>query len=376
MDLPKYILKSALEGKTSLGEHPAYPPEDENKFIVSLLQNYFNEVSEKIEVNDINELKNELNVSLTKCKKIENKNKESLEKLCMESITELFDIPEDTIIISSDLVNKIDPSDERLIPEATTDFNFDSIEDINNLTKEIYKRRMLLALVSGASMYYSEDITRYIKELFEIDSELPSLYKKIMNINTYLLFMEKDTMDTSKSTSAGKVDVFISSSDEQVRIKSEALFFPILIEETIKGLLELSISHGLPSNREKAKYVVMKSDFKLAELWDMRLGLPLWKRLAEAILDCGYDPIEIGLNFIFMQISTLSPDKFNSVLQEIFAKTKRGKIFTKNIIEKIIYEKEHDEFDDYINQKSSDDEIQINDEYYTPEELITDCEIY
>lgn len=49
---------------------------------------------------------------------------------------------------------------------------------MNYLSGEIYKRRMLNALVAGASMYYMNYIGNYIKEIFEINPDLPSLYKK------------------------------------------------------------------------------------------------------------------------------------------------------------------------------------------------------
>lgn len=83
-------------------------------------------------------------------------------------------------------------------------------------------------------------------------------------------------------TDGGKVDVNLSSSDNIVSIKSQGILMPILLEETIKGILELAISHGLPKNSAKAQYIISKSDFKLAEMWDMRIGLPLW----EHILGC------------------------------------------------------------------------------------------
>ena len=46
--LPKHILKALKENKTSLGEHPSYPPEEEEKFIVNLVTNTFNVLSEKV----------------------------------------------------------------------------------------------------------------------------------------------------------------------------------------------------------------------------------------------------------------------------------------------------------------------------------------
>ena len=120
-------------------------------------------------------MKQELGQILSECKKLESKNREALEELCGSIINDLFQIPEDTIEIESKIVDKIDTSSERLIPEKTTDFSFEDINDMNNLTDEIYKRRLLNALVAGAAMYYTNNIGSYVKQLFEIDSDLPSL---------------------------------------------------------------------------------------------------------------------------------------------------------------------------------------------------------
>ena len=144
------------------------------------------------------------------------------------------------------------------------------------------------------------------------------------------------------------------------------------MEETIKGILELAISHGLPENIEKAKYVISKSDFKLAELWDMRLGYALWSLIEEEFEECGLDILEVGVNFFLMELSEMDCGEFNKTLQEIFARTKRGKRLIVDIVDKISYNKEKDEFDDYI-QTKNDDQIQITDnEFISSEELITD----
>ena len=184
------------------------------------------------------------------------------------------------------------------------------------------------------------------------------------------MFYEKDTFNDKHSTNGGKVDVTISSNDTYPIIKSEGLLFPILVEETIKGLLELAISHGLPKNSEKAKYVIGKSDFKLAELWDMRLGYALWKLIEEEVEKCGFDMMEFGINFFLMELAEMDCETFNTSLQEIFAKTKKGKQIISEMVNNIIYHKEQDEFDDYI-QNKNDELIQVNDdEYFTPEELM------
>ncbi len=370
--LPKHILNALKNNSTSLGDHPSYPPEEEEKFIIYLLQDTFDELTEKTGDFDYETLKSELSRILKECKKIERNNIQPLEELCTKIITDLFQIPSDTLEIETKIVDKVDTSLERLIPEKTTDFSFDDIDDMHNLTDEIYKRRMLNALITGAAMFYTNYIGNYVRELFDINSDLPSLYKKALDYNNVLLFYEKDKFNDKHSTNGGKVDVTISSKDTYPIIKAEGILFPILLEETIKGLLELAIAYGLPKKIDKAKYVMSKSDFKLAELWDMRLGYSLWKLIVKEMEECGYDMIEVGINFFFMTLAEMDCGEFNKSLQEIFARTRKGKEILSDMAEEILYNREKDEFDDFIQSKNAET-VQINDdEYFTSEELITD----
>lgn len=371
MNAPKNIIDIINSNKTSLGDNPAIPPELNEKFLVFLVNEHYNNIAEQFNHIDINELSNELSKAITECRRYELQNRQALEQLCMELTNEIFGIPNGTIMIDMKLVDKVDAKQERLVPESTIDYSFDNIEDMNNLTNEIYKRRLLNALIIGAATYYAENISFYTNELNHIDPILPSLYEKILSINSLLLFHTKQYKDDNR-TDGGKVDVYLSNPETPVKIKAEGIMFPILLEETIKGLLELSISHGLPENREKAEYVTSKSDFKLAEIWDQRLGLPLWNRIINIMENIGEDPLEVGLNFLFMEISKLKPSHFNAVMQEVFANTKAGHSIMKELSNKIHYEKERDEFDDYMLQQANDNQYPLNDGDFSSDELIND----
>ena len=60
VELPKHIIKSLRTNRTSLGEHPAFPPEEEEKFIVNLVSDTFNEIVENTDIEDVTVLENEL----------------------------------------------------------------------------------------------------------------------------------------------------------------------------------------------------------------------------------------------------------------------------------------------------------------------------
>lgn len=373
MKLPRNIVDIINSNKTSLGDNPALPPEMNDKFLVYITEKYYKELLTHFDYVDIDELSEDLSSTIVDCKNIEADNKETLEKACSIIVNELFHIPEDTVILDMKLVDKVDVKQERLVPEDTRDYSFDSIEDMNNLTDEIYKRRMLNALINGAAMYYAEDVNSYRHILENINSDLIGMYKKIMCINDLLLFNTKQSIN-GKQTDGGRVDVYIASQEIPVRINAQGVLFTVLLEETIKGLLELSIAHGLPSERGKAEFVTSKADFKLAEIWDQRLGIPLWKRLLEVFKEIDEDPIEVGLNFFFMEISKLNTKHFNSFMQETLAKTNDGKSMVKSIVNKIRYQKEKDDFDEYISQQSQISQLPINDEEecFSSDELIND----
>lgn len=376
MNLPSYILNSLRNGKTSLGQHPSYPPDEEDSFIVGLISDYFEGLSSKFDTTDINDLKNQLSKLIAKAKKIENDNIDNLEKLCAETINKIFNIPEDTINIEMKLVDNVDTRNERLVPEKTVDFTFDDIDDMNRLTDEVYKRRMLNALINGASIVCSEEMKFYLQELFDINDELPSLYKKIFEINNLLLYLEKDSINKDNVTDGGKVDVNIMSPDDAVTIKSEGILMPTLLEETIKGLLELAISHGLPNSSEKAKYIISKSDFKLAEMWDARLGVPLWLLICNLLEKQNIDIDNVGSNYLLMELSKLPTDKFNSLLREVFKGTKKGRVSLARIVNEIENMKEEEDFMEHMNSMNSTYNEISDDEYYSPDELIVDSEQY
>lgn len=371
MKLPKNILDIIVSNKTSLGDNAALPPEMDDKFLVFLVNEHYEGLLSHFDSIDIDELRQELSNSMSECKQIERNNKEALEKLCGDLVNELFQIPSDTISIDMKLVDKVDVKQERLVPERV-DYSFEDIDDINSLSAEIYKRRLLNAIIVGASMFYGEMVDSYKKELSHINKRLIYLYKKIMTINDILLFHTKQDI-RAKQEDGGRVDVYLSDSSMPVRIEAQGIIFPVLLQETIKGILELSISHGLPSDRTKAQYITSKSDFKLAEIWDQRLGLPLWKRINNVVKHNGDNSIELGLNFLLMELSMLPPSKFNPIMQEIFANTTSGQKLIGKLSMHIKYQKEQDDFDDFITNMQSDNEYPINDnDEFSSDELIND----
>lgn len=372
MKLPENIIGIINSNKTSLGDNPALPPELDDKFLMFLVEEHYGRLSKHF-LNDIDadKIGGEMAQAMKTAKDIESANRTALEELCSNVVNEMFQIPRGILSIDMKLVDKVDVGQERLIPERSMGFSFDSITDMSNIVKEIYKRRFLNALITGAAMYYGENVVGYAKELEKIDGRLIKLYDYIAKSNGLLMF-HTDKKSRNIYNDGGRVDVYISNEETPVRIKSRGVLFPMLLTETIKGILELAISHGLPSDREKAEYIVGKADFKLAEIWDQRLGIPLWRQIVKLMKDINESPSEVGINFLLMELAKLKPFHFNPMMQELLANTSTGKEMMKELSDKIHYQKERDEFDDYMTNMQQDGGYQINDGEFTPDELVSD----
>ena len=368
-NIPKNIKKQLMGHKTSLGDNPCYPPENELPFDYKIIQDSFNKLENDVKsidnanLNDINSLKNLLSELITQCQDIETPIKNQLENICFNIINDMFEIPQD-VIFECSLVGEVDSNGRRIVPDNTDDFDFDGIDEINELNLMVYKRRTINALIRGASIFYASKIEDYVSSIYKLNPKLPELYKKIISLNNYLVYFINDFKVMKSEKLSGLVDVYLGEEDESPKISSKGIVFPILLSESIKGFMELFASHSLPKDKKSALYVIKKSDFLLAEPWDIRLGIPLWE-----ILQKNLDDKDIKILPLFLtEFFSLNTNKFNSVMKEILANTKKGRKSINMIFKHIFFEIKKDNFNDYIAQQNNN-LSQINDGYFTINEL-------
>ena len=353
IDEIKHIIKAIDRNATSLGDNPALPPEDEDKILARLVTEHFKELSSKVDEAwpEKKELldDSELSTVLTSIKKDENKSHVALEELLSRFLVEEFGLDDANLEFDLKLVDRVDCSNCRMYPEQTSDYTFEDIDDMKGVTAEVYKRRFLNALITGAAMSYASRINKYIPDIEKINSDLPALYTKLMLLNDILLFTNKAVgPGENDGSDGGKVDVCMGGENDVVRIEAEALVLPILLFESVKGLFELSIAHGLPKERDKANYIISKADFKFAEVWDQRLGIVIWKKFGLALDRVSFSDERVGICHLLMEISMLPTNEFNKLMSNILAETKYGMSRLDEICNSIQEKKEHDDFDAHI----------------------------
>ena len=238
----------------------------------------------------------------------------------------------------------------------------EELNEMSDVNKVVLKRRFINALVQGASYRYAHIVDLYINELGELNQELSQIYQKIVTLNDYLLFNKKEQISDKKPKQGGLVEVELGREGEKTVIKSQGTNFIFLLTETIRGFFELFASHGLPEDNKKALYIIKQADFLLAEPWDLRMGVPLWDIITNGVDDTKFMP------YYFTNLCELPVDDFNEVLQEILAKTNKGKEYVSELIQNAEKECEMINIHLFIQDKN-DNETLINDSFFTSDEL-------
>lgn len=365
-ELPKDIMKALARNLTSLGDHPSFPPEEEYKFDSKITLERFQQVKDDVlSIEDLADysvqgLSKAVNQMILECQEIENANKEALEKLCFNIVVDLFAIPEDIINFSCTLTDSISPKSIRAnVKPVSTDMTFIDINHMNTLSDEVYKRRLIDALITGAAMNYSKIKKEYIGDLYEMNPKLPKLYRDIIKIMNYLMFVKNDIgISDEDKKQIGVVNVLIGNRTKRTEINAEGVIFPVLLMESIKGMMEAFAAHGLPKNKKEASYVMSKADFLAAEPWDMRMGPILWDCFEEAMQEKDTKMVPN----IFVEIVSLPIDEFNNLMKEIFAKTKKSKKVFELVKQEIEERIEYSDFQDRMQTRSMESNV-INDEF-------------
>ena len=313
---------------------------------------------------------NELSRLISICTRKERNIRSELEKLCYNTVVGLFNIPEETIDFEIDLVDQIDPAMQfHIKPDTDEETEYDSVEQIDSEESEVEKRMILNILVCGIAERLSESCRKeYLSELFDIDEELPHLYSKLMKLNRYVLYTNDVRIDDRNHHQGGYVKVILGNNGTVSKIEVKAVAFPILLFETIRGLMEVVISNGLPESFTEAKAVVDKADVLCQDPWNMRMGLPLWKKVTG-----GKDIESRNIPSVLDRIATIPTDEFLQLFNEIVHSTKKGREEMESIIHDSERENDYNDFLDDIMTRQDDEMLILDDAdspYMTEEELL------
>lgn len=368
--LPQFLFKLVKKHNTSLGDNPAFPPIENFDYII--LKKRLKQLNVILEANDLGglnetELLNELSKTVASIKKVETAYRPQLEMICENAINRIFAFPKDIVNFKCELVDKIKPTGkERITPEEKNDnsYSFEDLNDIKFSNGAIAKRRIINSLIQGGAHSLINEFDAYSSDIHKLNPNLMGMYHKAMVINEYLTFVKREEVSDKKQMQGAYVSVKLVANGNKCEIASQAIIFPLLLIESIRGFLELFSSHGLPNDPQKAKYVISQADFLVAEPFDIRFGLTLW----DMILPQSSSIKSKVIPYYFMKLCKLKTENFNKVMQEMLGGTKRGERLKLKLLDYANDMQEYSGFEHRMNARKLD-KAQINDGYFTAAEL-------
>jgi len=250
--------------------------------------------------------------------------------------------------------------------EEDDDFGDKFFEALDNFDEERAKRTVLNAMIQGEAMkgHYAYRLVSDI--LDRINPRLVELYGVAMSIAQMLPWLLPPQMQQQMAGDnpmvGGKesLDVEKDEEGEDVTVvKAEAIMFPILVHELIKGVGELGITTQFSPDelgQKRADMVMGMQDTLVNELWDQRVGPYIYQKLRESFPDELFDEEKIIIQFFLKQkIASIGTKEFFEMMKEILKGTEQGRAMVKEIVDGINQEIQNADFEDAMRGDDEDD---------------------
>lgn len=217
------------------------------------------------------------------------RHQDSLKKIAVDTIRDLFDIPEHVTILP-DMEMTPFKGQTKEHPDSPQPFLSLSEEDKKEMREEIQKRIILNALVHGSAMHIWKTAHYIVKD--EIDKLDPVLMKHYDRYSAYISWLmwqvDPDAAQASianvGSTQGSNSLKFDEPGEADCTIECHGINFPVLLHEVTKGAMDYLICHGIPKHysEEQLEYYYHKADAYENEYWHYLMAPTIWIKFSEA----------------------------------------------------------------------------------------------
>jgi hypothetical protein len=373
--------------QTTLSKNPAFPDVDKDgtpdNFEELVASKRFKDVVEKVKrytgmqeitgQNAFMQLQRALMGAVQKVLQIESQNKDYLEKLAVKlvkdemGITDQFQfdaklVPMGGIDQSRFQKQGEEPEEEEIEAQfgqqAEQDLE-DFMSAMEKFDREKAKRRFINALIQGSSKkgHYMFELSR--ESLNKINPDLVSLYGTLMSINDLIYWLMPDEavmmMAGNEQSMAGKEE--IDDQTDPPTIKARGVFFPVLLHELIKGVMEVFGTHGLPDDPKSQQMIMGSTDTLPNEIWDLRLGPVIWEKFLQAYpIELFDDDKKHIQHYLFARFSALETEEFFNVAKKILSGSPEGQKFIKDMVNDIVSDLKKQDLEDSLGSYGDDDD--------------------
>lgn len=301
--------------------------------------------------------------------RIESNHKEELEQLAVELVMKEMGIPEGAIEFDAKIVGmgEIDmddfghDDDNQENPEQVDVENeIEIFNELQNLDLEKAKRRMINAIIQGASKkgHYMFHLVPERLQQITGNPNILNLYGTLMSINDINYWQISDDLIKGLGSSAAGKESVERPEDEDgtAKVVARGINFPVLVHELIKGTLELFAIQGRPEGDEGFEDVESTEDTLEKEMWDLRLGPAIWDRIRSQFPeDILTDENKVELqNYLLVEIFKLPAKNFLVFMKEVLSGSARGKRMMNELMDGINKMFNDQEYEDSVSMFRDD----------------------
>ena len=236
---------------------------------------------------------------------------DELEAIAIQMVTDAYPIIDYANIkiiasIGNDMDIEMNPNNE---DPSQPDFGEDDPEKMKA------KRRLINGITQGASVRGAFAFMLFKEYIDQINPELVSKYSEILKLvfGTYdddnAIAMMLAAIAQGQKMQGGESEMEYDDENDQFIIKAQAMCFPMLVHEIIKGLYEIVGTEGFGSDKEKNQAIINAVDKVSNEPEDLRYGKFIYDAINDLYISSDVDDPRVRELF-FASVYKLSDNEF------------------------------------------------------------------
>ena len=320
-------------------EHGTYEEllaSDEYKHALGVLTQYTGERNIGVGVSEkYGQLSNQAMMILQEIMAAENQHEEELENLAEKVVSEYFGLPENSLQLDFHLIKETANLQNKQSKEQLQQKEEQLMNDVNDLNPERAKRRLINSMTQGHAvekMYLFRDVAEDVERITGVQGlvEKYSVFISTMMLGYWQFSppqLDAAMGGSGEDDGEGAGKTGIDTSTNPPTVHAQAIIFPFLIHEGIKGVMEFLGKEKNPEDPEKTKAAMELEDQPQHEIWDIRLGPAIWRRLVQLFPTpvVEEEDKKIIQYYMYTNIINLPTKEFLVVMKEVIGNSEDGK---------------------------------------------------
>tara|TARA_R110000744_G_scaffold84687_3_gene165799 strand:+ start:3543 stop:4631 length:1089 start_codon:yes stop_codon:yes gene_type:complete len=234
------------------------------------------------------------------------------------------------------------------------------------------KRRIINAITQGASIRGAFSFLLFREHLDEINPEVVDKYNEILKLsfgiydNDEAIAMLLSMMGQGQMMQGGESEMEYDEEEEQFIIKANAICFPMLVHEIVKGLHEIIGTEGFGPDKNTNQAIIQNVDKLSNEPEDLRYGKFIYDGLRELFLQTDYNNDLRARELFLTEVYKLEDKMFFGIIRAVINNKIGPNILSwaQNTVNDILSDLRDDDVDDIdgvdTNTNEPDDDIDFN----------------